>query len=83
MSTTPDHPMTETAGPTVCAVIASVSGMVCGEPAPYREGMCEHEHLRTGPLCDRHAEYCLCRVCYLHPEHPHKCVVRSMERSRP
>lgn len=50
--------------------------MICGVPAPERQGMCLHEHVRRGPLCDEHAAYCLCRECYLSPSRPHKCLVR-------
>lgn len=71
--------------PQVCTVTYGTGedAMICGELAPYREGMCEHEHRRTGPICGEHASYCLCRDCYAHPERPHKCVVAFGEGPRP
>jgi hypothetical protein len=60
---------------------AEDDAMICGSPAPYREGQCIHEHRRAGPVCGQHAAYSLCRDCYSHPENPHKCVIRFAEGS--
>jgi hypothetical protein len=59
-----------------CASVSLMTERECGEPAPFRRGMCEHEHLREGPCCDQHAAWTFCKPCYDHPVSPHACPVR-------
>lgn len=50
---------------------------VCANPVVGTwTGMCEHEHFRSGPICELHlgralAGKCCCRECLDHPERPH------------
>jgi len=77
--------MTTTTQATVCLVTYGAGDypVICGRPASYREGMCVHEHLRTGPLCEQHAAASLCRVCYTDPQQPHHCWIRAVTPEGP
>ena len=65
--------------PGACEAVTAKRGVVCGDPAEHRSGVCKCGHPRGGMLCEYHltgGEPLWCLVCYrLDGTESHRCPV--------